>query len=144
MVPDNVRCRLDKFTQLVGDGKIGHVYDLNHKPKKCNLNEFQNKKINKYRIPYRNQGRAFVACVANSFAQPELGAELLRLLFNLAGHAAAASTGGQPSERNDPVVSNEVEKLHTAFVVLRGHFFNKWRSQLVLAAAEALAERLYG
>ena len=142
LVPDNVRYRFDKFTQLVGDAKIGHVYDLNHKPKTCNLNDFQNKKINKYRIPYRNQGRAFVPCVANSFAQ--LGSELLRLLFKLAGHAAAASTGGQPCERNDPVVSNEVEKLHAAFVALRGRFFNKWRSRLVLAAAEALAERLYG
>jgi hypothetical protein len=145
IVPDNPKYRLDRWTRLVMDAILCHVYtSRDHCFKKNTLKYWQRSKNRKYRSAYHRARFAFAPLVSNSFGQME--GDFLRFLFKCAHNAAWTSVGLgniEPDDR-EPISQHDMEELMEAYKALRGRLFQRYRSRMLLTIAEAVTERLYG
>ena len=146
IIPDNPKYRLDRWTRLVMDAILCHVYTArDHCFKKNILKYWQQTKNRKYRSAYHRAGFAFAPLVSNSFGQME--GDMLRFLFKCADKAAWASVGlgeTEPNDRESPVSQHALDEMMAAYISLRGRLFQRYRSRMLLTIAEAVTERLYG
>ena len=86
-VPLQVSPHFDRFTRLIMDVQLGHVFQTNgHVFKPSSIREMEASKRRKYTDPYRAIGFAFAPLVANSWGV--CGPDLLRFLWAVADHAA--------------------------------------------------------
>ena len=79
----------DRFTRLVMDVKLGHVFATDtHAPKPSSIRDMEQAKRGKYTDLYRDRGFAFAPLVINSWGV--FGPDLLRFLWAVADHARSS------------------------------------------------------
>ena len=146
-----LRCSppFDRFTRLVMDVQLGHVFATHaHVLKPETLRSMELAKRRKYSAPYRTRGFAFAPLVINSWGV--LGPDLLRFLWAVADHAARnalsfpldyySSLSQPPSSQH----AQPSEAQHQAFRILRGRLYLDSRLRLLTAVHEAFTERVFG
>ena len=148
-VPLQVSPHFDRFTRLIMDVQLGHVFRTkDHVFKPSSIREMETSKRRKYADSYRAIGFAFAPLVANSWGV--CGPDLLRFLWAVADHAARNAhslpldrilTLSQPalSEHDPP---SEAQLL--SFKILRGRLNYDYRLRLLTAVYEAVTERIFG
>ena len=87
LVPLQVSPDFDKFTRLIMDVQLGHVFKTHiHELKTSSTKDMETRKRRQYTDAYRAIGFAFAHLVANSWGV--CGPDLLRFLWAVADHAA--------------------------------------------------------
>ena len=146
-----LRCTppFDRFTRLVLDVQLGHVFATQgHVLKPQTLQSMERAKRVKYTDLYRARGFAFAPLVTNSWGV--LGPDVLRFLWAVADHAARNAlsfpidfySSLSPPSSSDHAEPSEAQLL--AFRILRGRLNLDSRLRLLTAVQEAFAERVFG
>ena len=140
----------DRFTRLVMDVKLGHVFATDtHAPKPSSIRDMEQAKRGKYTDLYRDRGFAFAPLVINSWGV--FGPDLLRFLWAIADHAARnamslpldrlSSSLSQPPPSQPDELS---EERLLSFKILRGRLNLDYRLRLLSTVYEAFTERVFG
>jgi hypothetical protein len=140
----------DRFTRLVMDVKLGHVFDTDsHTPKPRSIRDMERAKRGKYTDLYRVCGFAFAPLVVNTWGV--FGPDLLRFLWAVADHAArnalslpfdglSQSLSQPPSSVSDSLSEEQL----LSFKILRGRLYVDYRLRLLSTVHEAFTERVFG
>ena len=121
IVPDNPKYLLDRWTRLVMDAILCHVYTTrDHGFKKNTLKWWQCSKNRKYRSAYHRARFAFAPPASNPFGQIE--GDFLRFLFKCAHNAAwtRVGLGNIEPDNREPISQHAMEELMEAYKALRG------------------------
>ena len=139
----------DRFTRLIMDVQLGHVFKtLQHELKPVSIKDMESRKRRQYSDAYRAIGFAFVPLVANSWGV--CGPDLLRFLWAVADHAARNAfslpldkvlTLSHPAHSENEPPS---DATMLSFKILRGRLNLDYRLRLLTAIYEAFTERVFG
>ena len=146
-----LRCTppFDRFTRLVLDVQLGHVFATQtHSLKPQSLRSMETAKRTKYTDLYCARCFALAPLVANSWGV--LGPDTLRFLWAVADHAARNAlsfpldyySSLSPPSSSEREVPSEAQLL--AFRILRGRLNLDSRLRLLTAVHEAFTERVFG
>ena len=148
-VPLQVSPHFDKFTRLIMDVQLGHVFKTHiHELKTSSIKDMETRKRRQYTDAYRAIGFAFAPLVANSWGV--CGPDLLRFLWAVADHAARNAyslpldrilTLSQPAHSE---IDPPSEATMLSFKILRGRLNLDYRLRLLTAIYEAFTERVFG
>ena len=148
-VPLQVSPHFNRFTRLIMDVQLGHVFKTHHHElKPVSIKDMESRKRRQYSQAYCAIGFAFVPLVANSWGV--CGPDLLRFLWAVADHAAR-NAHSLPLDRvltlSHPAHSEHEppsEATMLSFKILRGRLNLDYRLRLLTAIYEAFTERVFG
>ena len=144
LVPTNPRAGFTRWTRLILDVKLGHTFaSRDHLFKVNTIAAMESLKRSKYQTACRSKGLAFAPAVCNSWG--ELGADLLRFLWAVAGHAARQHDCSSPLGLGPaPLPGRASERQVESFKRLRGRLYHEYRTRMLCTVFEGVTERVFG